>query len=425
MHADGESNNWNWARTHRFSATQIHRPTSIDELLTIVAAAGQAENTLRGIGTRHSFSSIADADQIIDTSELPEAWVIAPDHRSVTVSGAMTYSRLGELLVEPGLALANLASLPHISIAGAISTATHGSGDRIGNLATAVRSIDIAMANGELTTVGRSDPDFAGFAISLGALGIITAIELDVEPAYDIEQQVHDDLSWSPLITGFDAVFAAAYSVSVFTDWRSHVQLWTKRRTDQPAVDHDSLHDGVRASEPRHPVPGEDATACTDQISAGPWSQRLPHFKAGATPSVGAEVQSEFFVDRLNAVDAINALRSVGDELAPFLMASEIRTVGRDDLWLSPQFNRDCVAFHFTWHHDLASATHAARIVATALEPFAPLPHWGKIFDPSQFELSDLYPRLGDVQRLHAHYDPHGLFQTQWLRAVLSEETSR
>lgn len=426
MDAGNQTRNWNWARTHQFEAERTHRPTTIEQLSTLISDVGQIEGaTLHGIGTRHSFSSIADADQIIDTSALPETCSISADRSSVTVSAGMTYSRLCELLAEPGLALANLASLPHISVAGAISTATHGSGDRVGNLATAVRSMEIATADGEVSAISRADPDFAGFPISLGALGIITAVELDVEPEYEIEQHVHDDLSWDPVISGFDAIFGAAYSVSVFTDWRSHVQLWTKRRTDEPAIDHGALHDGQRATERRHPVPGEDASACTGQAVAASWSQRLPHFRAGAIPSVGAEVQSEFFVDREHAVAAIKALRSIGDELAPSLMASEIRTVHRDDLWLSPQYGRDCVAFHFTWHHDLDLATNAARTVAAALAPFSALPHWGKIFDASQFDLAQLYPRLSDVRRLHTACDPHQRFRTPWVRAILGEETSR
>jgi len=411
VNAPIDQHRWNWARTHEFTAAESHHPSSIDELLSIIGEASGTGTTLHGVGTRHSFTSIADGDAMIDTSQLPEICELGADRSSVRIGGSMIYSRLCELLRKPGLALANLASLPHITIAGAVSTGTHGSGHRVGNLATAVRSVDIATAAGEVQRIDRSNADFAGIPISLGALGIITALELDLVPAFDVEQQVHDSLSWDPVTSTFDLLFSSAYSVSVFTDWRDRVQLWTKRRMDAPAVDHEALHDGSRARATRHPVPGESAEGCTDQESPGLWSERLPHFRAGSTPSVGAEVQSEFFVDRAHAVDAIARLRAVGDDLADALMIAEIRVIRRDNLWLSPQYEQDCVAFHFTWHHDV-------RAVATALAPLRPRPHWAKVFDRTQFDWSELYPRLPDARRLQRDWDPQGLFRNAWLAAI-------
>lgn len=407
---------WNWARTHRFNASHITYPTSIDQLQSLVAQAATTETTIRCVGSRHSFTDIADAEVLFDLGKMPERFDLSPDLSSVTVSGAMIYSRLAELLAPTGRALSNLASLPHISIAGATATGTHGSGDRNGNLATSIRALDIAGPDGELHHFERGQPDFEAVPISLGALGVVVSIELDLVPSFLIRQHVHTSVSWQVLEHSFDELFSSAYSVSVFTDWIDHVQLWTKERTDAPPVDHASLHDGVRTLEPQHPIPGVSAEACTEQGERpGQWDERLPHFRAGAVPSVGAEVQSEFFVARAHAADAIAAVRSVGTRLAPHLMAGEIRTVRADDLWLSPQYQRDCVAFHFTWHHDMDAAHQAARTVADALQPFDPLPHWGKVFDPTQFDFAALYPRLAEAQRVFVTADPSGVFRNTWM----------
>jgi len=410
---------WNWARTHRFTASRLERPTSIEQLQRAIEAAVAGEKTIRCVGSRHSFTDIADAAVLLDLFHMPERFEVAADQASVTVNGSMIYSRLAELLAPTGRAVANLASLPHISIAGATATGTHGSGDGNGNVATSVIAVQVAGPNGELRRIGRGDEDFAAAPISLGALGVIVAVELDLVPSFLVRQLVHNFLSWEVLQKQFDELFASTYSVSVFTDWIDHIQLWTKERTDEDPVDHAALHDGVAAIEQLHPIPGVSAEACTDQgEKPGRWDERLPHFRAGAVPSAGAEVQSEFFVARSHAVDAMAALRTIGEQLAPHLMISEIRTVRSDGLWLSPQYERDCVGFHFTWHHDMDAALHAGRLVADTLTPFSPLPHWGKVFDPSQFTFPALYPKLTEAHRVFTAADPSGTFRNRWMDAT-------
>jgi len=411
---------WNWSRTHCFGATELRRPTSIGELQQSIVAAVASGQGVRTIGSRHSFTDIADSDVVVDLGALPEQFAVSPDRTSVTVSGAMTYARLASLLEPHQLAIANMASLPHLSIAGAISTATHGSGTTNGNLATAVLSLKIMTSAGELRHVQRSDTQFSAAVVALGAMGAIVAIELAVEPAFDVEQAVHNRLSWSRLHPSLDEVFDAAYSVSVFTDWRDHVQLWTKRRVDQATLDHATLHDGVQASQPEHPVPGADASSCTNQQEPGLWSHRLPHFRSDEVPSVGAEVQSEFFVERALMGQAIERLRSIGDALEPVIMVSEIRTIGADNIWLSPQYQRDCAAFHFTWHHDVVAAHAAADLVTDTLAPLRPIPHWGKVFDPRRFDFDQLYPNLRSALACFQEWDPTSTFTNAWMRNTIS-----
>lgn len=414
---------WNWGKTYRFRASKVLRPTTVDELLSNIRSNVAEGVTVRCVGSRHSFTGIADADVLLDLSAMPERFDVVPDRQSIVVHGAMTYARLAELLQPLDLAVANLASLPHLTIAGATATGTHGSGDRNGNLATSIHALEVATSTGELRRITRDHADFAATPISIGALGAVVSVELAVEPAFQVEQKVHTEVSLSRVIDSFDDLFASAYSVSVFTDWLTRSDLWTKQRMDESPPAHAELHAGILATEALHPVPGEDASACTNQSAPGPWSQRLPHFRSDAVPSVGAEVQSEFFVDRAHGPDVIRALQALGPQIEPILMTSEIRTVRGDDLWLSAQYERDRCAFHFTWHHDVPAAFEATRWIVDALAPFEPVPHWGKVFDPNQFDLPRLFPRMHEAFAVFAQWDPIGAFTNHWMQETIHKQS--
>ncbi len=402
----------NWAGNVTYSASEVARPGSMTEL----AAAITSGPRVRALGSRHSFSTIADAATILDTTGLPEFLELSADRDAVTVNGSMTYGRLVELLAPFRFALHNLASLPHISIAGAIATGTHGSGDRNGNLATAVRALQIMTPDAEVLSLDRSDPDFAGAVVSLGALGVVTAVTLEIEPAFDVEQTVYDGPDLAAVGESFDDIFSSAYSVSAFTMWQGKAeQLWVKHRVG----DESKPLSFVEATEKRHPILGIDAQACTDQFGVpGAWADRLPHFKMEFTPSAGEEIQSEFFVDRNDAAAAIAAIDAVGAEIADALLISELRTVARDDLWMSPHVGRDSLAIHFTWVPDQSLAEAAASTVANAIGHLSPRAHWGKVFDPSQFDLRQ-FDRLSDFTSLVERVDPRGRFQNDWYATVL------
>ena len=268
------------------------------------------------------------------------------------MAASVRYGELATRLDAAGFALHNMASLPHISVAGSIATGTHGSGDRNGGLATAVTGIEIVTAGGDLVAMTReSHPDsFAGSIVALGALGVLTRVRLAIEPAYEVAQWVYEGMPWDRLRADVDAVFASAYSVSVLTRWNAPAvdYVWTKHRGEgSPPT---RWLDARLADEPRHPVIGLPPAPATPQLGQpGRWHERLPHFRLEFTPSVGAELQSEYFVPREHAAAAIDAMRVIGDRLAPVLMVSELRTVAADDLWLSPTYGRDSLALHFTW----------------------------------------------------------------------------
>lgn len=404
----------NWAGNVSFGATRFHQPKSVAELRRIVALSSR----VRALGTGHSFNLLADTTgDLVSLARLPTIIAVDADRAQVTVSADVTYGELGSHLHGAGYALANLASLPHICVAGACATGTHGSGDCTGNLATAVSAIEMVTADGELVAIERGAEDLAGAVVALGALGIVVSVSLDIEPTYYVSQLVYEDIRLDHLDQHFDEIFASGYSVSLFTTWRGAIrQAWVKRRVAEVTEPPPVWFGAKLAVGPRHPVPGHSPVHCTQQLGVpGPWHQRLPHFRLEYTPSAGHELQSEYLLPRSAAVPAIHAIDQISDVVAAVLQICEIRTIAADDLWLSPSYRRDSVGLHFTWIDDMRSVAPVIARVEEELAPFDPRPHWGKLFTtPAR------YDRLPDFLCLMHRYDPTGKFRNAFLDANLA-----
>jgi xylitol oxidase len=403
----------NWAGNYVYRARALHRPGTVEEVRAIVARAPR----VRVLGSRHAFSDIADSDELVALDGLPADVVVDRSAGTVTLGAGVRYGELAEALAAEGLALHNLASLPHISVGGTIATATHGSGDANGNLATAVAALELVTSTGEVVSAARGDADFDGMVVGLGALGAVTRITLDVQPAYEVRQRVFEGLRWDSLLDHLDAIFAAGDSVSVFTRWGEDVdQVWVKSRDGERA----ELFDATPATVERHPILGLDPVHCTAQLGVpGPWWDRWPHFRLGFTPSNGDEIQSEYHVPRAHAAAVIAALRGVAGAIRPVLQVSELRTVAADRLWMSPQYDRDTMAIHFTWELDQAAVERALLEVEAALSPFDPRPHWGKVFLAGGERIGLRYPRAADFAALARRLDPRGAFRNAWVERVL------
>jgi alditol oxidase len=401
----------NWAGNLNYRAAQLHRPATVAQLREIVARAPR----VRVLGSRHCFNDIADSDELVTLEELPADVAVDRAAGTVSFTAGLRYGELAETLNEEGLALHNLASLPHISVAGAVATATHGSGEGNGNLATAVTDLELLTSEGELVRAARGDEDFEGMVVGLGALGALTRITLAVEPAYEVRQRVFEGLSWDSLLESFDAIAASGYSVSVFTRWDDTAgQVWVKQRGGEAAPE--ELFGATPATVERHPIPGMDPVNCTPQLGApGRWSDRLPHFRMGFTPSAGDELQSEYHVARRDAAAAIEAVRGLSGAVQPVLQVTELRTIAADRLWLSPQYERDTLAIHFTWAPEPQGVARVLVALEEALAPFAARPHWGKLFAAEAPAIAGLYNRLEDFRRLAERLDPRGAFRNDWL----------
>jgi alditol oxidase len=403
----------NWARNITFGSPRLHRPTSVEEVQRLVATAPH----VRALGTGHSFNTIADStgDQL-SLADMPPIFRIDAERMTVTVGGGIRYGELAAFLHREGYALHNLGSLPHISVAGACATGTHGSGVTNGNLATAVHALDMVTAAGDLVTLdGR---DLPGAVVALGMLGIVTATTLAIEPTYDVAQYVYDDLPFSELQDNLDEILSAAYSVSVFTDWRGPLMnaVWLKYRADTQHRPEPQWMGARLADRPRHPVPGMPVEYCTQQLGIpGPWHERLPHFRLDFTPSNGEELQTEYFVARTSAHDALDALNGMRERIAPVLQITELRTIAADDLWLSPAYGRDSFAMHFTWIKDYDAVAPVVTEIEEKLAPFDARPHWGKVFTASPDVVRRRYERLPDFSALAARYDPTGKFRNEFV----------
>jgi xylitol oxidase len=342
--------------------------------------------------------------------------VIDPVHSTVELNPAMTYGRLTPLLHESGVALHNLASLPHISVGGAVATGTHGSGVGNQSLAAAVAAVDLVQADGSILRLQRGDDDFDGAVVALGALGLAARVTLDVVPEFELRQYVFDDLPWEAVDADLDEILAGGYSVSLFTSWtaRGIDQVWVKT-TDEldPAA---AYFGATPAREPRHPVPGAHPEYCTEQLGVpGPSGERLPHFRLEFTPSGGDELQSEYVVAREHGADAFRELRRLADIVSPLLLISEIRTVAADTLWLSPFYERESIAFHFTWKPLGAALLAVLPRIEAALAPFHARSHWGKVFVSSPAEIEVLYPKLPAFRQLRERLDPAGTFGNEFV----------
>jgi alditol oxidase len=410
----------NWAGNVKFRAAHVRHPASIAELQRLVAGAAR----IRALGTAHSFSRIADTTgDLVSVASLPARVQIDEASSSVTVSAGLRYSDVAPSLNAAGLALANLASLPHISIAGAVATGTHGSGNTNAGLAAAVSAVELVTGTGEKITV-RRDADrgrFPGLVVALGSCGIVTSLTLDVGPAFTVRQWVHEDVPFAEIAARFDEVTGAAYSVSVFTGWddRRLAQVWLKSK-DAASPPADGWLGGRRARAGRNPVPGMPATTATPQLGVpGPWHERLPHFRPEFAPSAGAELQSEYLVARADAAVALAALDAIRTELAPVLLISEIRTIAPDELWLSPAYQRPSVGFHFTWIPDTDAVAPVLASIERALAPLRPRPHWGKLASLAPDTVSAAYPRMDDFRRLARELDPEGKFRNDFTDAYL------
>jgi alditol oxidase len=409
----------NWAGNYRYGTDELHHLMTIEQIRTFV----KDRDSLKVLGTRHCFNGIADSTHaLISLKSMDRVVALDRESRTVTVESGMSYGQLCPYLHENGFALHNLASLPHISIAGACATATHGSGLRNGNLATAVSALELVTASGEILTLsrGKDGDTFKGAVVNLGALGVVTRVTLDLQPTFLMRQDVYENLPLAQLADHYEGIMSSGYSVSLFTDWQNKRinEVWVKRRVEKGDTSETKpdFYGAKLASKNVHPIAELSAENCTEQMGVpGPWYERLPHFRMGFTPSSGQELQSEYFVPSKDAVEAILAIERLRERVSPHLLISELRTIDADRLWMSPCYERPSLAIHFTWKPDWNSVREVLPVIEKELAPYNVRPHWGKLFTLEPAQLRSRYEKLTDFKNLVKTHDPRGKFRNEFL----------
>lgn len=383
----------------------------MEELARIV----ENSKKVRVRGSGHSFNHIADSNEtVVILDAIKEPVEIDSSRMIARVSAGLNYAEVASALESRGWALHNLASLPHISIAGAISTSSHGSGIKNGALHTAVNAVELIDAFGSKRTIDREDENFPGTVVGLGLTGIFTTIQLNIEPSYDIYQSVYANLSTELFLENLLEIMSGAYNISMFTTWNGFCDIWMKSRTFTPTE-----YFGIPALSAKvHPIPGVDPAACTDQGgSRGKWLDRLAHFRIDANPSAGNELQSEFFVESRHASSAFAALLEIAPKFKDKVLVSEIRTVAADDHWLSLAHNRESVAFHCTWKNHF-EVPYLISLIEEVLSPYSFRPHHGKLFNTTFDYLETSYPMWNKFRDFFQQNDPEHKFLNRYTKSL-------
>ncbi|WP_208588765.1 FAD-binding protein [Gracilibacillus suaedae] len=413
----------NWAGNYTYSAANWHEPESVNQLQQLVRQCDK----LRVVGSRHSFNGIADSSEnMVSLQKMNKIIALDQANQTVTVEGGIIYSDLSRFLQDNGFALENMASLPHISVVGACATATHGSGDQNSCLSDSVHAMEVVTADGELAQFSREDNEeqLKGAVVGLGGIGIVTKMTLDIIPAFQISQYVFEQLPLAQLEHHFDDIFSSAYSVSLFTNWQSDTinQVWLKQlhtEVNEPQS-YTDLYGAKPATDHCHPIAGIEAINCTEQMGIpGPWYDRLPHFRIDFTPSSGDELQSEYIIPRQYAYKALTEINKIRKQIAPLLHVCEIRSIAKDELWMSPCYQQDSIGIHLTWKDDWESVQKVLPQIEEKLTPYHARPHWGKLFTMTKEQVQPLYEKLPDFQQLLEHYDPKGKFRNDFINTYI------
>ena len=408
----------NWAGNLEYSTSKIDYPKSLEEVQQIV----KKHSKLKVLGTRHCFNTIADSKyNFISLREMKKIVSLDANAKTVTVEGGIKYGELCPWLNDEGFALHNLASLPHISVAGAITTATHGSGVKNKNLCGPVEALEIVTADGDVINFSKKDGEkFYAAVVGLGAIGVITKVTLNIQPTFMMRQWVYIKMPLQQIKEHFDEIVSSGYSVSLFTDWQNESinEVWIKSLVDDAsnAEAKKDFFGAAPATKNVHPIIELPAENCTEQMGVpGTWYERLPHFKMGFTPSSGKELQAEYFVPHEHAVEAIQAIQKMGKEIGPHLFISEIRTIDADDFWMSTCYKQPSVTIHFTWKQEWNAVSKLLPAIEKELAPFNAKPHWGKLFTMSPSTLASRHQKMNDFKKVVAEFDSKGKFRNEFL----------
>ena len=425
--------NWsNWSGSVRSRPREVVMPQSVDELARLVGRYGHEGRQMRAVGSGHSFTPLAQTDDVlISLDGVQGIESIDKERGTATVLGGTRLRNLGNALLEHGLAQENLGDIDEQSIAGAISTGTHGTGVRFGSIATQVEGLTLVTAAGELLECSpEQNPDvFKAAQVSLGALGVIAKVTLRVVPAKRLhyvshrerlgdclaklerykQENSHFEFFWFPYSDWVQAKFLNETEAQANAGgfWSNFNQVVLENGLFGLLSECSRLMPGTASTISKLSAAG---IASVDEVD---YSHRVY-----ATPRAVRFQEMEY---NIPAELAPNVLREIQNCINRKQFAVnfpvECRFVHSDDIWLSPAYERESCYLAVHMYKGMPFQSYFQNIEAI-FRRYQGRPHWGKMHTRTAKELAELYPHWHDFRRVRATLDPHGTFLNDYLRKL-------
>jgi FAD/FMN-containing dehydrogenase len=399
----------NWVGNQSCRPQELAAPTSEDEVASLVAGATERGLGIRVAGAGHSFTPVVATDGLLlDLRGLPRLRSIDPERRRVVVGPATTIGEFGEPLWEAGLALANQGDIIAQHIAGAVATATHGSGLELGCFSSSVRRFRLVLPSGDVREVGEDEPELLRAAqVAVGMLGVVTELELEVAAAYRLRERV-EHWSWDEAWGQFDELACTHRHYSFF---------W------MPSDDSAALY-GL--AEPGTSLADRCHVKIYDEVDESVPDSDEPHHRVGPAHVIYPMVyepnfhELEYFVPFELGRDALAAMRELMLERLPAsVYPMEVRTVGRDEAFLSHSYGRQTVVISVSGTPGTDYWPYL-REVDELLAGFDARVHWGKLHFLTPDELHARYPKADAFIETRRALDPQGTFLNDHLRPLFA-----
>ncbi|SES48940.1 D-arabinono-1,4-lactone oxidase [Actinokineospora terrae] len=428
----------NWAGTETATAVELHSPADVTAISAAITSAADRGLTVRARGSGHSFTPAAAAHgAALDLS----TWtgVVSADGADVTVRSGTTLAELNTELDRRGRAMANLGDIDAQTVSGAISTGTHGTGARLGGIATQVSALELVLANGSVVRCSATErPDlFAAARISLGALGVISTVTLRTEPAFVLAaaeqpeplEQVLEQLDQNCADNDHFEFYWFPYGRKALTKRNNRLPAGALPRPLGPVrqfFEYEVLENGAFGALCKIGRFVPQLVRPLSKLSASVLSPRsysdVSH-KVFVTSRRVRFVESEYAIPREALAEVLAELRARVPQLAdPIMFPVEVRVAARDDIWLSTAHDRDSAYIAIHQYRGMPYRDYFALFESIAAS-VGGRPHWGKMHTLDAEKLRALYPRFDDFARIRSEVDPDGIFRNPYTDKVLGPIT--
>jgi L-gulono-1,4-lactone dehydrogenase len=430
-----DQNRWrNWGRNQSCAPAAVEQPESELEVIEAVRRARDAGQTVKVVGAGHSFTDIACTDgRLLRLDRLARVVALDPEARTVTVEGGIPLWKLNDELATRGLALANLGDIDRQTISGAIATATHGGGRRFGGLATFVTGLELVSADGDiLRCSAEEEPEvFACARVGLGALGVVTKVTLQCDPAFRLHS-IEKPRSLDSFVDDFDEIVDSNEHIDCY--WFPHTDVATVKvanRTDEalrPRRTWKAWRDDILLANYTF-----GALCALGRVLPG----AVPRIMRGVAGGLGKTevvdvshrvlcstrlvpfVEMEYAIPRAETAKALLRVRDLIErETLPVDFPIEIRVAAADDIPLSTAYGRETgyLAVHLSAGRAFDRYFHGVEAIMDEIEG---RPHWGKVHYQSAETLAPRYPEWARFQAVRSRLDPDGVFRNRYLDRVL------